>query len=315
MNKQELRDYCQSLWAVDSIEKSIELMNIFHEFLFLVIRKHHNDKVYNQPKADAKIILQMMFTKSIHINKLLESVGFKSKDGGKLNPIIDPTIIASLVRNLYETVCLFHLIYTLPDSNDKRSIVYLLWVSSGLKYRQRFSASLPTNLEKLEQEAKAILGIQEQLEELVFYRSLSEQSKNKINIMLKKKDFKICFEGDNVNFLSWQSITQTMSLTNDLFDQIYNYFSLYSHPSNVAVFQFEDMFKVDNEAFKSLTTTSMKFCFSLLSIFIADYIKLFPEILDTYSSLNIQDQILINFHNHLMRPEEFSINNSWKALE
>src|SRR5690554_4969750 len=111
MNVQELRNHCSSLWAVDSIEKSIELMNIFHEFLFLVISKHHEDKVYTQPKADAKIILQMMFTKSMHINKLLHGVGFESKSGGKLNHIIDPTVIASLVRNIYETVCLFHLIY------------------------------------------------------------------------------------------------------------------------------------------------------------------------------------------------------------
>lgn len=315
MDKQELRDYCESLWAVDSVEKSIELMSIFHEFLFLVIRKHHNDKVYTQPKADAKIVLQMVFTKSMHINKLLESVGFQSKDGGKLNPIIDPTVIASLVRNLYETVCLFHLIYTLPDSEDKHNIVYLLWVSSGLKYRQRFSATLPTNLEKLEHEAKAIESIKAQVEALGFFKSLSEQNQKKILTKLKEKDFKICFEGDEVKFLSWQSITETMNLRNDLFDQIYTYFSLYSHPSNVAVFQFEDMFKVEDEAFKSLTMTSMKFCFSLFSIFIADYIKLFPEIQETYNSLDIQDQILINFHNHMMRPEEFSINDSWKALE
>jgi predicted transcriptional regulator with HTH domain len=315
MDKQELRDYCQSLWAVDSIDKCMKLMNIFHEFFFLVIQKHHEDKVYTQPKADAKMILQMMFTKSMHINKLLGSVGFKSKQGGKLNPIIDPTVIASLVRNLYETVCLFHLIYMHPDSTEKHSIVYQLWVSSGLKYRQRFNATLPTSVEKLEQEAKVVESIKKQIEGQDYFKSLTEQNQKKILNKLKDKDYKICFEGDEVKFLSWQAVSETMNLKNDLFDQIYTYFSLYSHPSNVAMFQFENMFSKEDEAFKSLTTTSMKYCFTLLSIFIADYIKVFPQIQETYNAQEIQDQILMNFHNHMMRDEKFSINDSWKALE
>lgn len=289
-------------------------MNIFLEYFFLVISTHNQDKVYSQSHADAKMVFQMIFTKASHINKLLEGVSFKSKYGGKLNPIIDPTSVAPLVRTLYETICVFHLAYTLPDSQDKKDLVYQLWVSSGLKYRQRFSASLPSSQEKLEHELKEIESIKAIIETSNLFNSLTVRNQNKILAKLKEKDYKISFTNLDINFLSWQEVSATMNLKNDLFDNIYSYYSLYAHPSNVSVFQFEKMFSKEEEAYKSLTTTSMKYCFSLLSMFIADYIKLFPNILETYNKQDLVSQIVLNFHNQMMRGEAHSINDAWKEL-
>lgn len=289
-------------------------MNIFLEYFFLVIRKHNQDKVYSQSHADAKMVFQMIFTKASHINKLLEGVSFNSKDGGKLNPIIDPTSVAPLIRTLYETVCVFHLVYTLPDTQEKKDLVYQLWVSSGLKYRQRFNANLPSSQEKLEDERKEIETIKTTIENSDLFKSLTEKNQKKILTKLKEKDYKISFTGLDVNFLSWQEVSGTMGLKNDLFDNIYSYYSLYAHPSNVSVFQFEMMFSKEEEAFKSLATTSMKYCFALLSMFIADYIKLFPEILETYNKQDLVSQIVLNFHNQMMRGETQSINDAWKEL-
>ncbi len=314
MNIHELRKYCQWLWSVDSIDISRELMNIFLEYFFLVIRKHNKDKVYSQAHADAKMIFQMIFTKASHINKLLEGVSFHSKDGGKLNPIIDPTSIAPLVRTLYETVCVFHLVYILPDSQEKKDLVYQLWVSSGLNYRQRFNASFPSSQEKLEHERKEIESIKTAIESSDLFKSLNDKNQRKVLTKLKEKDNKISFTELDINFLSWQEISGTMDLKNDLFDNIYSYYSLYAHPSNVSVFQFEMMFSKEEEAFISLTTTSMKYCFALMSIFIADYIKLFPNIQETYNNQDLVSQIVLNFHNHMMRDEEHSINDAWKQL-
>lgn len=314
MNIHKLREYCQWLWSVDSIESSRELMDIFLEYFFLVISTHNQDQVYSQSHADAKMVFQMIFTKATHIQKLLEGVGFTSKDGGKLNPIIDPTSLAPLVRTLYETICVFHLAYTLPDSQEKKDLVYQLWVSSGLKYRQRFSASLPSSQEKLEHELKEIESIKAIIETSNLFNSLTVRNQNKTLAKLKEKDYKISFTNLDINFLSWQEVSATMNLKNDLFDNIYSYYSLYAHPSNVSVFQFEKMFSKKEEAYKSLTTTSMKYCFSLLSMFIADYIKLFPNILETYNKQDLVSQIVLNFHNQMMRGEAHSINDAWKEL-
>ncbi len=314
MNIEKLREYCHWLWSVDSIESSRELMNIFLEYFFLVIRKHGQDEVYSQAHADARMLFQMIFTKASYINKLLEGVGFNSKDGGKLNPIIDPTSIAPLVRTLYETLCVFHLVYILPNSQEKKDLVYQLWVSSGLKYRQRFSANFPSSKEKLEHERKEIENIKTTIETSDLFNSLTEKNQKKILAKLKERDYKISFTGLDVNFLTWQELSGTMDLKNDLLDNIYTYYSLYAHPSNVSVFQFDTMFSKEEEANKRITTTSMKYCFALLSMFIADYIKLFPDILKTYNDQDLVSQIALNFHNSMMRGETHSINDAWKKL-
>ena len=53
----------------------------------------------------------------------------------------------------------------------------------------------------------------------------------------------------------------------------------------------------------------------LLSIFIADYTNVFPSVLITYDSLEIKDQIIINFLNKIARNQNYSINDSIKVLD
>mgnify|MGYP003431035343 CR=1 FL=1 len=101
----------------------------------------------------------------------------------------------------------------------------------------------------------------------------------------------------------------------EIFENIYTYFSLYSHPSQVSVFQFEVMFDKESEAYKSLTVLNFKYCFSFLSVFIADYIYLFPDAKTIFEELSTGKQIVINSLNKLLRGDDFSINEAWKNLE
>ena len=107
--------------AGKTISDSLELADIFLEYFFKILVDHHDDKVYSQADADAKMINQMMFTKLTHLKRIIEGIGFESKEGKKLNAIIDPTIVVSLVRNIYESVALFNLIfvYTLAQIMNK----------------------------------------------------------------------------------------------------------------------------------------------------------------------------------------------------
>ena len=63
-----------------------------------------------------------------------------------------------------------------------------------------------------------------------------------------------------------------------------------------------------------MTTFNMHYFFMLASIFIADYLNLFPSNLDLFNNQPILNQIIINFHNTFARGNEFSINDSWKHL-
>ena len=258
----------------------------------------------------------MVFTKITHLRKLIEGVGFQSKAGKKLNEIIDPTIVASLVRNLYETVGLFNLIYVNTKNNDEKNILYSLWVISGLKYRQRFKVNISRqeNEDKLNEEQEEINILVRLIEQTELYRKLNEVDKKKIHEMIKKKEYKMRFENNEVKFLTWQDLSTTLGCDEKLFGTIYTYFSLYSHPSQVAVFQFNEMFSIEAEEFKKITTANLNYCFSILSIFVADYIKLFPRVKSTYDKLPLKDQIVINYHNKMVRGEHHSINDAWRYL-
>ena len=316
MNKEELRAEFIRLTNLETVEECIELIDIFLDHLWSVINVHHKDKVYSHANKDAKIINQMMFTKLTHLRKIVEGVGYTPKNGDRINKIIDPTIVASLTRNIFETVAIFNLIFINTKSDDEKAIIYDLWVISGLKYRQRFKAnvSIPENLKILEEEQERINFLIMEIEDTELYNSLDDKNKEKIQNKIKFNDFKIRFEVNEVKQLAWQDMCDVMKLNKSIFDNIYTYLSFYSHPSYVSVFQFENMYDKEDEAFKKMTIANLRYCIYLMSVFIADYMVLFPQIKETFEKLSIEKQIALNEHNRMLRGDVFSINSAWQNL-
>lgn len=315
MEIEELRRRCKRFFWCETISDCRDLLDIYAEFFFQAAVKHHHEKPQTYLEADAKMLLQMMMTKVLHLKNALMGVDFTSKDGKKLNNIIDPTIVASLIRNIYETTGMFNLIYRNTKSKDEREILYLLWVHAGLSYRQRFDNIMTTkeNIQKTENEKKQLQGIEAEIEKNKLFIKLDDKNKGKIKTKLKEKDFLIRFENDQVQFLSWRELTKTMDIKNGKLDHAYTYFSLYSHPSNVSVFQFAEMFEKGKEAYSELVIFNLQIAFYMFSIFIADFINFFPTVLKTYEEMGLVEQIVINFHNSIARGHEYDINESWKA--
>lgn len=315
MTKNELRASYLELTKLETIEDCQKLLDIYLEYYLLIAQKQLS-KAYTRENADAKLINQMVFTKGTHIKKILEGSGFNSVTGSVLSPIIDPTILVSLIRNLYETVCLFHLIYVDSQTDDEKQIRYNLWVVSGLKYRQRFSEQATTseNIQKVEDERNVIDDIENKIYTNPIYTSLPELEQKKLQKFVSDKVYALQFDNNKVIKLSWQQMAEVMGCKEDFVAHVYTYFSLFAHPSNVAVFNFEAMFRKANEEYKIIVRANMRFCFAMLSIFIADYIKVFPELKDIYEELNLIDQIVLNQYNKLVRGDEYSINDSWTNL-
>lgn len=317
MDKNRLRNDCARLFRINTLSDCSDLLDIYSECLFQVIQNHHDEPVYSYQEADAKIILQMILTKVLHLKNNIMGVSYLSKDGARLNKIIDPTIVASLTRNIYETVGLFNLIYRYGDNPDERYITYLLWVHSGLMYRQRFESVITSNESRLkfEKEKEELERIKVAIEETELYSKLDEKNKAKIQNRLKEKEYLIRFEGTNVRFMHWHELIETMHIKAGLLENIYTYFSQYSHPSNVSIFQFQHMFDKGEEAFIDITKFNLKIAFFMFSIFIADYIHFFQQTQKTFDELNIRDQIVIDFYNKTARGEDYQINDSWKACD
>jgi hypothetical protein len=315
MTKEELRKEVKRFMSCDHINDSKDLIKIYTEFFFRVTRNHQGDAVSSMADTEARLINQMMLTKALHLQGVTDGVSYFSTDGSTLNQIIDPTIVASLTRNVFETVGMFNLIFINTKSADEKTILYNLWVIAGLKYRQRFTSIItkPENFQKAEDDKKQIADMTAEIEATNLFKNLSPDNQDKIKSKLKEKDYKIQFVNNNVVFLHWQELANVMGIKQMMFDNAYTYFSLYAHPSNVAVFQFRDMFKSD-ENFLSKTNFNLKYFFALSSIFISDYIKLFPQVIKTFESLALRDQIVINFHIMLFRGHDDTINDSWKVV-
>ncbi len=299
-----------------SLQDSFDLLNIYHESMFYILVEFHGKPVKTIIDRDANLLFQMMLTKALYLQKIISGVSYDSNFGKSLNNIIDPTVVAVAIRNIFETTCVFHIIYSNTETEDERIILYNLWKHSGLKFRSRFEeiATTEENVAKMEGEKKEMKRLENEIRGTKLFESLDKKNQGKIITKLKEKDYKISIENGKVNFLSWQDITETMNLEKSLFDKIYTYFSLYTHPSNVSVFQYSDFFTKGEESFKRVTNYNLQNAFAFLSIFISDYIKYFSETLTIFEELPLINQLLIDFRQFSMRGREFSINNSFEKL-
>jgi hypothetical protein len=303
------REYAR-LCKPNNINDCLEVVDIYSEFFTRSILSSHPSDAKSAQEGEAKLIQQMMLTKCLHLKSILPGTSFISKRGDKLPKIVDPTIVACLVRNVYETIALFNLIYK-QHSGDSRDIVYKLWVISGLKYRQRFESNIRSENYRKKQilEKGTIEKLTTEIENNHLFLSFSEEVKQKIKNCIKQKVYLVKIENNNISMLSWQQMINIMGLRKDLFSNLYNYFSLYAHPTNVSVFQFGIMFERD-EKNVSLAKLNMQYLFSFCAIFIADYITLFSDAIKIFESLNILEQAVINGHYSLARGGGFQINEA-----
>jgi hypothetical protein len=313
MNLEEIKQECHRLFKCSSISDGKTILDIYSELFFQLAYTQKEDHIRTQCEADATILNQMMLTKALHLKETIQGIKYRANNGCVLNNIIDPTIIASFTRNIFETASLFNLIYRYPKSEDEKRIIYLLWVHSGLKYRQRLGDNLKNeaNKKKLQNENDQLLKISSEIESTNLFQQLNQKNQEKIRNRLNKKEFLIRFDEKEVVFLHWHNLPEIMDIQEGMLNNAYSYFSQYSHPSNVSVFQFADMFRKDDEPFIETTVFNLKIAFFMFGIFAADYINLFPNTLQVFERLSIRDQLVINFYNSAARGIEYSINDLW----
>jgi hypothetical protein len=317
MTKEELRAEFTRLRIMDSEKDINDFLDILLEYLLKSIQNHKSDKTTPLHLHEAMLINQMLFAKVAHLKQLVSGIEFVAKDGSRLNKIVDPTVVASLVRTIFETVGVFNLIYISTNSDEERLIIYNLWVIAGLNYRQRFvqQTTSAENIQKAKEELAQIGILRTQIENTPLFKGLSQRDKNKIYDKISRKEYNIIFENGSVKGIAgFQEFIANAGVKPKLMDNMYTHFSLNSHPSNVAVFQFGDMFNNKNPQFFELASFNVKNAICLITIFIADYIRLFPEVINTYNNSPIIDQIMINFFNAFMRGHEYDINKAYDLL-
>ncbi len=314
MKAEILRTKCLALMRCGALEDCLNTIGIFENFLYQLMKRHDIDQTHSDVDSDSKIFAQLLFSKLIHLRRLLNHNEHNS-EFRHVASIIDPSIISAVVRNVFETAATFNLIYR-DKSEDEKKLIYNLWAIAGLNYRQRFATpDLDTeNIAKLNNENASINDRIDKIKNGMVFRNLSARGQGKILDSIKKKDFRIRVEGDNIKVLSWQDLFKEMHLTGSYFENMYTLLSLNSHPSYVSLFQFRQMFVKGKDEFLDLTLIDLRFSFIFYSVFVADFIAMFPGAKEDFEALPLVHQIIMNFRNKLFRGDNYSINDSWKNL-
>ncbi len=79
MEIKELRRQCKRFFWCDKISVCQELLDVYANFFFEAVVNHNYDKVDSQADADARMVMQMMMTKVLHLKNVLNGVDFTSK--------------------------------------------------------------------------------------------------------------------------------------------------------------------------------------------------------------------------------------------
>lgn len=298
-----LRHYYE-ISECNSINDSKELLGVFSSYLMKLAVYLHHFKSQTEQQLYTRLFIQQLFLKSRSFIRLLEGEDYDN--GVLVNHIVDCSSLLSITRDIYEQLYAFELVFVLPQSDDIRDLMRNLFVMQGLKERQKYVAD-GSNYQRIKlDEAAELEDRTHAIYNLPFYKSLSSSDRSKLENNIKNCRFRILVKEDGgIHKSDYDDMPSLVGIKSGLFDTIYSFTSLHTHPSSVSLKQLNSAYS-DDEWVTASCTASLMVCM-LLSIFIADYCKLEPEALDFYKIQPDEIRFCLALQNYCIRPEEYSI--------
>lgn len=304
--KQLTIEEVQKFIQLDTIDDCKQYLRVMLDFYFDVIKSPEGRKATSYIEDDRNIWMQTLFSEGFHFLSLLDGVGY-NKGIDRLNPIVDPSVLFSVARRIYESVIAFEILFVIPDSEDKKAILYNLFMAHGLSERlKNIDEEMRShNPERVAEEQKDIDECLREIEGTDLYSELDQQTKNIIKNAFGKK-FRYIFKEDNsLEFVNYDDADKLLRIKNNMLKGTYSYFSLHGHPSYVSIFQFRDAFYNDSRADISLMAPHATQCvLAFMSFFIVDYMKLVPEIKTMFDKFEEPRRFAIGMYEDAMRGEK-----------
>jgi hypothetical protein len=303
--KQLTIEEVQKFIQLDTIDDCKQYLRVMLDFYFDVIKSPEGRKATSYIEDDRNIWMQTLFSEGFHFLSLLDGVGY-NKGIDRLNPIVNPSVLFSVARRIYESVIAFEILFVIPDSEDKKAILYNLFMAHGLSERlKNIDEEMRShNPERVAEEQKDIDECLREIEGTDLYSELDQQTKNIIKNAFGKK-FRYIFKEDNsLEFVNYDDADKLLRIKNNMLKGTYSYFSLHGHPSYVSIFQFRDAFNNDSRADISLMAPHATQCvLAFMSFFIVDYMKLVPEIKTMFDKFEEPRRFAIGMYEDAMRGE------------
>lgn len=292
VEKQLTIEEVQKFVRLDTIDDCKQYLTVMLDFYFDVINSPEGRKATSPFEDERNIWLQTMFSKGCQFKSLLDGVGY-SKGASHLKPIIDFSILFTIARCVYESLIAFEILFVLPKTEDKQTIVYNLFMAQGLSERLKdldedMRSHNPT---RVQEEQNDIDECRKAIEGTKLYKTLDQQTKATIDYALGNgKRFRYIFKDDNtMEFIQYEKAYTLLNVKENLFNSLYSFFSLHGHPSYLSLIQFRDAFKDEYRADMDMAKHATQCVLAFMSIYIVDYMKLVPRLKPCMINLKNQD--------------------------
>jgi hypothetical protein len=297
-------------FVIDPTNQHVDtLYDIIIETSLFLMHALREKEFNSQAHLESVILFNMNAIKCLSIKKSLQSVSFDSpNDLVHLGEIADPFSIWPLVRCQYEAFCAFNHLFLTPTSIETKEILYKLWVTSGLKYRQAFPGEQQETIEKRAEEAERIQLYENEIHATAYYRNLPVDQQERLDKFEKDKIWQVKLGEQSVVKLAWHEMFANAGTKQTLFSKYYAHLSLATHPSNVSVFQFRDLYGEGEDV--KMAYSAVRFAANTMAFFIRDLCVEIPECRQAFNQLPLLNQITINMINRSGRAPEYTVNGA-----
>ena len=247
----------------------------------------------------AKTTMQMFFTKALATINLLNGVSYIGRNY-TLPSIQDHSLLFIMTRNFCETIAAYNVLFLLPDTDDKRRIMENLFLYSGYKYQLRLFSESMQNKNTIEYNVvtQTIQNTQTNIFNINYYKSLSSKQQKNIEKAIFFNNYKLLLLDDEVKIVSWQECLNSFVNSKSQLDRIYTYLSLHAHPSIRGMEQFDEAFGNDNKGSEGLCVTACECILSFMSMFLQEYMKLFPKAQEVFDRKTDFEKWLLTMYDY-----------------
>lgn len=247
----------------------------------------------------AKTTMQMFFTKALATINLLKGVSYIGRNY-TLPSIQDHSLLFIMTRNFCETIAAYNVLFLLPDTDDKRRIMENLFLYSGYKYQLRLFSESMQNKNTIEYNVvtQTIQNTQTNIFNTNYYKSLSSKQQKNIEKAIFFNNYKLLLLDDEVKIVSWQECLNSFVNSKSQLDRIYTYLSLHAHPSIRGMEQFDEAFGNDNKGSEGLCVTACECILSFMSMFLQEYMKLFPKAQEVFDRKTDFEKWLLTMYDY-----------------
>ncbi len=297
----------------ETIEDSKLYLRQFMNFFFQTIEASKCYHTKSESEADCLMLVQMLFTRVNCFYKLID--GFDFHFGNVLlNKIICPSTMFSIVRDVYEALCTFELVFILPQTADEKIIAYNTFVAAGLKERQSFSIDTDAAKAVKEEDSLEWKEIENAIHKTQLYKQLSIDNKKAFDKTFNSTHPIYRWHIDEIGKLkkvSWEEAYKLIGLKEDTFSSVYSFLSLHTHPTSISLRQFRDSFLKTNPAFVWQVCFACKIVSILLSVYIADLGHKFDFVKNLFDKQKEEVQWMLDIQNKVFRGKRYILSDKW----